>query len=447
MNTDPVIEKAKENIHEKLRMEEIGLWLFGSPDPRRWLCPCHNDHHPGSVAAYDEGRRFHCFSCGADGDVITLVMKKKHCTFPWAVYLIAAQFDGIVNEQEFSHLAQMLHGSSCRMPESIPEKEGMETDEVQRAPAYILDMVYRIFIQGRSLLYPCSGVLTLNDYRYLRNRGIEDTVIRENQYFTMMDETILPPLIQKLAERNYSEDILIGVPGFYRDRKSGSIRMAVQKGIGIPIHDVWGNITAIQIRRSTSEKTRYIWYSSASAGHPERMDGVSSGSPQDVLCGKDDNARDILITEGHFKADAFRRYGHMSAISVQGIASCRDIDGPLRQLIAQKHKTCRILIGFDSDMYTNPAVYHQAVKLADDIVRQNLPAVIVYLFWNSMYGKGLDDVLQNHYENEIHMAEKEDFEAVMSHYEALTLHTDEERKEAFQREVIDRLSQRYLPGE
>ena len=56
-------------------------------------------------------------------------------------------------------------------------------------------------------------------------------------------------------------------------------------------------------------------------------------------------------------------------------------------------------------------------------------------------------MLQNHYENEIHMAEKEDFEAVMSHYEALTLHTDEERKEAFQREVIDRLSQRYLPGE
>ena len=64
-----------------------------------------------------------------------------------------------------------------------------------------------------------------------------------------------------------------------------------------------------------------------------------------------------------------------------------------------------------------------------------------------MYGKGLDDVLQNHHESEIHMAEKEDFEAVMNHYETLTLHTDEERKEAFQQEVIDRLSQRYLPEE
>lgn len=440
-----IIQKAKENIREKVHMQEAGQWLFGTSDPRRWLCPFHDDRHPGSVSSYDGGRKFHCFSCGADGDVFSLVMQVKHCTFRMAVYEIAAAFDGILSDEEFQKLSAYMHCEKERHPRRLEKESREEAEDAERAPAYILDMVYSIFMKGRSLLYPGTDVLTMSDRRYLLSRGITPEAIRENQYFTMPEENILPCLTERLAEKNYAPDILIGVPGFYHDGETGAVRMCEQSGIGIPIHDVDGRVTAIQIRRTDNRKMRYVWYSSSTASHPERKDGVSSGSPQDVLTSDSDNDRDILITEGHFKADAFRRYGKMSAISVQGIASYRDIQEPLRELVKRKHKTCRILIGFDSDMCFNDAVYLQASRMAEAIAALTLPAAVVYLFWDCRLGKGLDDVLLAHHEKEIHMAEKEAFEETMNRFRKLPYHTKEEKIAGFREEVISRLSQRYLP--
>jgi hypothetical protein len=440
-------ETARTRIKEKIHMEEIGRWLFDEADPRHWLCPYHEDHHPGSVSAYDEGRRFHCFSCGADGDVIELVMHVKQCDFMMALYLISSQFDGILNEEQFACLADEVHADRRRHPRYHTARIRDTVQDVERQPFYLLDLVYRQFMLGRKLVYPSSDVLTLQHRQYLLRRGISAEVIRDNGYFSMPSAEVLPALIQKLDEKGYSSEILIGVPGFYHDRATGEIRMCEQRGIGIPIHNTEGQIIAIQIRRDGRGGSRYIWYSSRGEGHPERKDGVSSGSPQDVLCSPEDQGRDILITEGHFKADAFRRYGHMSAISVQGIASRRDIGQPLQELVARRHKTCRILIGFDSDMAFNPAVYQQAVKMAEAIEQLCLPAVITYLFWDGRLGKGLDDVLAAHHEKEIHIAERSTFEEVMDSFMKRQIKDREESLRIFKEEVIDRLPQRYLPEE
>ncbi|NKQ39519.1 MAG: hypothetical protein HF967_08675 [Methanosarcinales archaeon] len=44
------------------------------------LCPFHNDSTP-SLYIYKEDNRFHCFSCGANGDVIDLYMELNNCNF------------------------------------------------------------------------------------------------------------------------------------------------------------------------------------------------------------------------------------------------------------------------------------------------------------------------------------------------------------------------------
>lgn len=49
------------------------------------VCPFHNDRH-ASLHIYKEQNRFHCFSCGADGDVIDLVQKMYGLDFKSAVY-------------------------------------------------------------------------------------------------------------------------------------------------------------------------------------------------------------------------------------------------------------------------------------------------------------------------------------------------------------------------
>ena len=55
------------------------------------LCPFHDDHSP-SMVVYPAGKGFHCFSCGAHGDTIDLVMKIHDTDFISAVKTILGNY-------------------------------------------------------------------------------------------------------------------------------------------------------------------------------------------------------------------------------------------------------------------------------------------------------------------------------------------------------------------
>lgn len=55
------------------------------------LCPFHDDKNP-SLVIYPAGKGFHCFSCGAHGDTIDLVMKVNDTDFVSAVQTILGHY-------------------------------------------------------------------------------------------------------------------------------------------------------------------------------------------------------------------------------------------------------------------------------------------------------------------------------------------------------------------
>src|SRR6202048_2715184 len=57
---------------------------------RQWKgnCPFHGEKTP-SFYVYDD--HFHCFGCGAHGDVISFVMQSQGASFPEAVELLAKE--------------------------------------------------------------------------------------------------------------------------------------------------------------------------------------------------------------------------------------------------------------------------------------------------------------------------------------------------------------------
>ena len=57
---------------------------------RNWkgCCPFHGEKTP-SFYVYEDG--YHCFGCGAHGDVITFVMQTQGSSFPEAVEQLAAE--------------------------------------------------------------------------------------------------------------------------------------------------------------------------------------------------------------------------------------------------------------------------------------------------------------------------------------------------------------------
>jgi DNA primase len=56
---------------------------------REWkaCCPLHMDRSP-SFTIYEGGERFHCFGCGAGGDVLDYIQQAHHVTLPEAVAML-----------------------------------------------------------------------------------------------------------------------------------------------------------------------------------------------------------------------------------------------------------------------------------------------------------------------------------------------------------------------
>ncbi len=73
----------------------LGLRVISRVNPPRALCPFHNDEHP-SLYLYPPSKggraQFHCYACGAHGDVFDLVKKQLGIDFRGALDWLAAHY-------------------------------------------------------------------------------------------------------------------------------------------------------------------------------------------------------------------------------------------------------------------------------------------------------------------------------------------------------------------
>ncbi len=68
-------------VSQYVQLKKVGRVYKG-------LCPFHSEKTPSFVVYPDEGR-YHCFGCGADGDVFTFLEQKEGLTFPEALKVLA----------------------------------------------------------------------------------------------------------------------------------------------------------------------------------------------------------------------------------------------------------------------------------------------------------------------------------------------------------------------
>jgi len=115
------------------------------------LCPFHNEKTPSFSAVEDKGF-YHCFGCGAHGDVIGFVMQTESLSFPEAVEQLARQA-GLEVPQESreereraarqasvqsavdaacAYFEKMLHGAEGRAARAYLERRGLDEGTVRR---------------------------------------------------------------------------------------------------------------------------------------------------------------------------------------------------------------------------------------------------------------------------------------------------------------------------
>lgn len=395
-----VVKKVKsvplDQLIDRLLSEGESQYKNGitNPNERGFLCPFHDDHSGGHAGIYTNNhgtQKFHCFVCGETLDGIEFVQKYKNISFREAVLTIAVSFNLITRDEYKTETGkQYQHNSApATFSETIAEQQDI-------APVSTRNVIYRILAEGCKL-FGSDDRLSTEDRDYLHSRGITDDEINLYGYFTMPDENVFDYLY-KLLRGSGDENSLLGVPGFYREKKTGKIRMADFPGIGIPIQDHDRNYVALQIRNRNSIGPRYKFFSSSFTNKARYRDeyelGCGPSTPVNVVYPyKITNiSKSICITEGTFKAAQYAEHFDATAISVQGVNNTRGVVPEINAVCTKLHleKKPQIYIAYDMDMWDNPQVMKAAKKLSKDL--QDSGFQVYYLSWNPVY-KGLDDFL------------------------------------------------------
>lgn len=180
--SDELIEEVRSRndivdvISGYVRLQKKGSTYFG-------LCPFHNEK-TGSFSVSPAKQMYYCFGCGAGGNVFTFLMEYENFTFPEAMQALAERAGIELPQQEMSKKAKKESDRRVRLLE-INKEAGkyyyslLRSERGAQALAYfrkreLSDATMQKFGLGYSDKY--SDDL----YRYLRNKGYEDEILKES---------------------------------------------------------------------------------------------------------------------------------------------------------------------------------------------------------------------------------------------------------------------------
>ena len=268
---------------------------------------------------------------------------------------------------------------------------------VRLAPIEVRDAIYRELIRispasryRRQLIDGPHGLLS-------RGLLIKDTLSYGALPATQRERARLARSLRSFAKSRFPEYAnLIGIPGIWQDEK-GSTQIWTRHDyhmpmLLVPYQDRDGRIQACQLRLhpndlSSDHPKKYRWLSS-----PNEPRGCSSGTP--IHFTFDPKAipegAEVVITEGRLKASTLVSLRpDVCAVATSGVSCSHD-----ELLAATRHYN--VLIGFDADYKTNPAVCMQFASLIAsrqlDLQQNQLSFTTKVLSWKDY--KGIDDAVQ-----------------------------------------------------
>lgn len=175
-------EELIEKIHDSCDLVDVVsryVHLKRSGSNFVGLCPFHNEKTP-SFTVSDTKQLFHCFGCGAGGDVITFIMKIENLSFIEAVKYLA-EMQGIVLEEDNNGDSQI-------------KAQKQRIYEINRLAArYYYHMLRRNdkaikYISGRSISINTVNMFGLgyapdswnNIYNFLKGKGFDEEDIERS---------------------------------------------------------------------------------------------------------------------------------------------------------------------------------------------------------------------------------------------------------------------------
>lgn len=248
------------------------------------LCPFHNEKSPSFTVSNDKNF-YHCFGCGAHGDVIGYLMQAEGVSFPEAVERLAAE-------------------AGLEVPVSSPE----EREQAQRR-AGLLEVMEAACVYYEKTLRSPMGKTAL---AYLHGRGLSDeTISRFRLGFAPPGNSLKTAIMSEaMPEALLAEGGLVRKPDdgrpsydFFRDR------------VLFPIADARGRIIAFGGRTMGDGEPKYLNSPDTPLFDKRRtLYGLAH-----ARSAAHDNKR-ILVTEGYMDVIALAQHGIKEAVAPLGTA-------------------------------------------------------------------------------------------------------------------------------
>jgi DNA primase len=274
------------------------------------LCPFHSEKTP-SFMVNEEKQIFHCFGCGAGGDVFTFLMKVGHFSFPQAVEELAKRYGVRLPPQEISPA----------------KKKEMDKREIlfqinQMASEYFHDILsrHREGEEGR---------------RYFSRRGVSEKIIQEHRLGYSLERW--DGLVQHLQEKKVSLELARELGLIFPKKRAGWYD-AFRGRVLFPIFDLHQRVVGFGGRLIREGEPKYLNSSESSAYHKgEILYGlqVAKGYIPEKDC--------VIIAEGYFDLLTLHQFGLKHSVATLGTALTA------HQIHILKRYTKNLITVFDAD--------------------------------------------------------------------------------------------------
>lgn len=270
------------------------------------LCPFHSEKSP-SFNVSPSRQMYKCFGCGVAGNVITFIMEYENYTFPEAMEFLAEQAGVTISKSELS--PEMKREKNLRTElVQINAKAASYYYAKLKSPAGKIGYEYFLSrglseetIRHFGLGYAGQGGSEL--YRYLKNQGYADQVLKETGLF-------------KMDER--------GVYDKFWNR------------VMFPIMDINNRVIGFGGRVMGDAKPKYL-------NSPETKLFNKSKNLFGLNYAKLGKKKNIILCEGYMDVIAMHQAGFTNAVASLGTAFTSE------QAVILRRYTDEVLLTYDSD--------------------------------------------------------------------------------------------------
>ncbi len=294
--------RIEEVVGQYVQLTQKGKNLLG-------LCPFHADTSPSFTVAPEKGI-FHCFGCGAGGNVFSFLMQHQRLSFPEAVQELARRY-----------------GIPLTFKELGPEGERSTR---KRTLAYEINQVAAGFYEAT--LKSAAGQPGRD---YLAKRGLTPEVIQAFHLGYAPDEW--DSLRRHLQSRGLSLEVAQEA-GLLAPRSGGGFYDRFRNRIIFPIFDRQSRVLAFGGRVIGQGEPKYLNSPESQLYHKGR---TLYGLPQAAEALRQTSV--ALVVEGYLDLIALQAHGIANVLATLGTALTRE------QVRLLKNLALRVVLVYDGD--------------------------------------------------------------------------------------------------